>query len=81
LVSAGVGVGAALDEGVGLEPGELAVEPGEVDADALGDGPDAVPVALVVYELPLDEYVMNTLIAGCEVPVRLGPEKQTISSF
>ena len=65
--------------GLVLEPGELAVEPGE--DDALGDGPDAVPVALLVYELPLAEYVMNILIDGCEVPVRLRPEKQMISSF
>ncbi len=57
------------------EPGP--VPPGDEEDDAPGEGE---ALALLVYVVPLAEYVMNVLIAGCEVPVRLGPEKQMTAS-
>jgi len=48
--------------------------------DGVGEPPDDGEDPLV-YEAPLAEYVMNVLICGCEVPVRLGPEKQMTKSF
>jgi hypothetical protein len=60
----------APDDG-GREPEPVPLGVGE----PLDDGEDPL-----VYEAPLAEYVMNVLICGCEVPVRLGPEKQMTTS-
>jgi hypothetical protein len=83
------GAGDVVPEPAGLElagfPGGVVPfddepEPGPVPP---GDGEDEAPgegLPLLAYAVPLAEYVMNVLIAGCEVPVRLGPEKQMTAS-
>ena len=64
----------APDDGREPEPVPL----GDV-GDGVGEPPDDGEDPLV-YKAPLAEYVMNVLICGCEVPVRLGPEKQMTTS-
>jgi hypothetical protein len=65
----------------GAEEEPEPVPPGECADELLGVGvapPPLVPVLVadVVYVLPSAEKVMKVYISGCEVPVRLAPEKQ-----
>jgi hypothetical protein len=81
-----VGLGlTGFTDGDVVAPGEEddpeLVPPGERDDEPLGVGEAPPPLVLgllaeVVYVLPSAEKVMKVSISGCEVPVRLAPEKQ-----